>query len=1083
MSPCERMSRFQALLLILLFVTGAGNLFAVSAEDLVKQSGVKGGLIVCIGAEDGSFVADLLVNESFVVHALCESREVTEKIRAGLKERGLYGRVTVQKWGRDSLPHADELVNLVVVRCGMRDAGSAIMRVLAPRGTAVIEETGNKDWLSRIPHPVSRIGNGFVTFTKPVPPEIDEWTHFLHGPDNNAVARDTKVGPPKHLRWIGDPKHARSHEQLASMSAMVTAGGRVFYIVDEGLRADIRMPARWRLVARDAFNGVILWKREITQWANHLHGFRQGPSDLPFRLVAVGDIVYVTLGRGQPVSGLDAATGKTRIVFKGTGNTEQIIHTDTALLTLGGTPQVDILKPKRKTGPTPRVVTASHPDTGDILWKKAVDETALYPMAVSGGALLYQTTSHLVRLDTKTSKERWRVQHPANLTGGHGWWLWNTPTLTVCDGIAYVADSKKLTAFAIDDGKTLWQTKSAQGFNSPADIFVINDLVWRGYTGSRGAADFEEGLNPKTGKIEKTLNTGKAWAYATLAHYRCYKPKATSRFIFSSRSGVELIDMDSGAIYPNHWVRGTCQYGVVPANGLLYAPPHSCACNIKTMMRGVCAFSSSSAKLSPARTKSAANPFEQGPAFGKYNAVDGKGGGWPTFRHDAQRSGRTDASVPANLSQEWKTKISGRLSTLVVGRDKVFVSQIDNHTVHALKYADGSPLWSFTAGGRVDSPPTLYKGLVLFGSADGWIYCLREGDGELAWRFRAAPEARLIMVRGQLESAWPVHGSVLVKDGSLYAAAGRSSYLDSGIHVYRLEPGTGKLIKKTAIYSPDEKTGLQPDGGVDLRGALNDILAASGDSVFMRHLKIDFETGDDLQTGPHRLFAPIGFLDDEWWHRAYWIYGSDPVSMPRRNESGWAIWPRMGTMLPSGRILSMDSEFVYGYGRKVVRQALTGHMGSDHHQLFAVKRDSIGPVPSDRENQHLRYARSAGKLLSKETMRGDEGGKKPVFKYAWTKKSPIIVRALAVAGKTILVAGPPEPPGIKTGTFERANTEVAGFLGGRGAELHLANAQDGTPLAQYKLESSPIFDGMIVAHGKVLMSLQDGSVVCFGPGK
>ncbi len=1079
MSHCANMNRFPAVLLIMLLITSAGSLFAGSAEDLIKQSGVQGGLIVHLGAEDGSFVSDLLVNDSFVVHALCENQAVTDKVRAHIKKKGLYGKVSVQRWSKDYLPYADDLANLIVMpnaKCRVKN--EEIARVLAPIGVALLPK-GIKFQVSGFtPQPSGE----WTKYTKPIPPEIDEWTHYLHGPDNNAVAQDTKAGIPKHLRWIGDPKHARAHEQLASVSAMVTAGGRLFYIVDEGLRADIRMPARWRLVARNAFNGVILWKREITKWADHLHGFRQGPSDLPFRLVALGDTVCVTLGTDQPVSALDAATGKTLITFKGTENTQQIIHTGTILIMLAGTPQVDILKTGNKTGSAQRVVVAAHPDTGTILWKKEVDETALYPMAVSEGTLLYQTTSQLVCLDAKTSKERWRLDHPANLAGGRRWWLWNSPTLTACDGIAYVADSKKLTAFAIDKGELLWQTKSAHGFQSPADIFVVNNLVWHGNTGSRGQADFQEGLNPKTGKIEKKLETRKAWSYPTLAHYRCYRPKASSQYIFSSRSGVEFIDVDSGAISLNHWVRGTCQYGVMPANGLLYTPPHSCACNIKTMMRGLCAFSSSNGKPPTARTNTASDSLEQGPAYGKQSAAGGKPDYWPMFRHDAQRSGRTDSSVPAKLSRAWKQKVGGRLSTLVAGRDKVFVAEINRHTVHALSAADGSPLWSFTAGGRVDSPPTLYKGLLLFGSADGWIYCLRENDGELAWRFRGAPEERLIVVRGQLESAWPVHGSVLVNNGSLYAAAGRSSYLDGGIHVYRIEPATGKLLDKTVIYSPDKKTGRQPDGGVDLRGVLNDVLSASGDTIYMRHLKIDFKTGDDLQTGPHHLFAPIGFLDNEWWHRSYWIYGSDPVSMPRSNESGWAIWPRMGTMVPSGRILSMDEELVYGHGRNKLSTGMTAHMSGEQYQLFAARKKSLGLVPSDRENQHLRYGGSADKLLSKQTRSGEQGGRKPAFEYAWTKKSPLLARALAVAGKTLLIAGPPPPSGGRFRELEqdRAEQTEACFLGQLGAELHLVNAADGNSLAQYKLESSPVFDGMIVLQVKVLMSLQDGSVVCFG---
>ena len=41
------------------------------------------------------------------------------------------------------------------------------------------------------------------------------------------------------------------------------------------------------------------------------------------------------------------------------------------------------------------------------------------------------------------------------------------------------------------------------------------------------------------------------------------------------------------------------------------------------------------------------------------------------------------------------------------------------------------------------------------------------------------------------------------------------------------------------------------------------------------------------------------------------------------------------------------------------------------------------------------------------------------------------------------------------------------------------SAEDGNKLAEYKIDSVPVSDGMSVAEGKVFISLIDGSVVCF----
>jgi outer membrane protein assembly factor BamB len=74
-----------------------------------------------------------------------------------------------------------------------------------------------------------------------------------------------------------------------------------------------------------------------------------------------------------------------------------------------------------------------------------------------------------------------------------------------------------------------------------------------------------------------------------------------------------------------------------------------------------------------------------------------------------------------------------------------------------------------------------YGDLGCFGCADGWVYCLDAVTGELAWRFRAAPNNQQIVSYGKLKSVWPVPGNVLVVDGAAYFVAGRSSYMDGGI--------------------------------------------------------------------------------------------------------------------------------------------------------------------------------------------------------------------------------------------------------------------------------------------------------------
>jgi hypothetical protein len=51
------------------------------------------------------------------------------------------------------------------------------------------------------------------------------------------------------------------------------------------------------------------------------------------------------------------------------------------------------------------------------------------------------------------------------------------------------------------------------------------------------------------------------------------------------------------------------------------------------------------------------------------------------------------------------------------------------------------------------------------------------------------------------------------------------------------------------------------------------------------------------------------------------------------------------------------------------------------------------------------------------------------------------------------------------------------------ALLLAISAVDGTELARYRLDCSPVFDGMAAANGQLYLSLENGSVVCLGEAK
>ena len=223
------------------------------AKRLIEQSGVRAGFFVHLGAGDGRLTEALRQNESTQVHGLVDDASELDAMRSRVRSSGQYGDVSFDRLEGNELPYVDNMVNLLVAESLGEIPLEEVMRVLVPNGVAMIGGEGN--WTKTV---------------KPRPDNIDEWSHYLHDSTGNSVAHDDVVAPPRHLQWVGSPRWSRHHDRMASMSALVSTGGRMFYIMDEGSRISIQLPPKWKLIARDAFNGSVLWKKDIAEWQPHL---------------------------------------------------------------------------------------------------------------------------------------------------------------------------------------------------------------------------------------------------------------------------------------------------------------------------------------------------------------------------------------------------------------------------------------------------------------------------------------------------------------------------------------------------------------------------------------------------------------------------------------------------------------------------------------------------------------------------------------------------------------------------------------------------------------------------------------------
>jgi len=1055
---------------------------ALQARKIIELSGVRGGIVVHLGCGEGELTAALRVSERYTVQGLDPDAARVARARRRIQSLGLYGPISVEQFSAKVLPYTDNLINLVVVQDTGLASPEEVLRVLAPGGVACVHRDGE-----------------YKKIVKSRPDNIDEWSHFLHGANNNAVAGDSVVGPPRSLQWIAPPLWLRSHETPSGIQSPVSAGGRLFYFFDEGLVGitDERIPDRWSLLCRDAFNGKLLWKRKLGPWGwrqwsyNRYAGkdwtaLRAARTDVPAenqrRIVAAGDRLYATLSYGAPLSILDAATGETLATVGETDGASEILVSGGIALVHKRPPPDGSARRRGKKDSAGSSLVAADGRTGKLLWQKEVGRIRPLALAIDRGRVVYLAGKKLAALDLREGRQLWASQPK----------LIAPRTLLTVDDVIVLQAGKQVAAHDARDGSLLWhKTVPPIAGGEGADLFVIDGLVWRGML-SVDDSEKPVGKSPNAMVLGWDLRTGEERKRIVVKnfrspehHHRCYRNKATDRYLISSYEGAEFLDFQGDGHSQNNWLRGACRNGMMPCNGLLYVPADQCFCQPGAKLLGYTAVKAGSEKALPVVPDE--GRLLKGEAHGSVpDAVNGKssgnsGGDWPTFRHDPARRGSTGTSVSSTLVRDWEVQLGGSLTTLTAAGDRVYLARSDAHGVHALDLESGKELWHFTAGGRVDSPPTIHRGMVLFGSRDGYVYCLRASDGRLVWRFLAAPADRRIACCDQLESAWPVHGSVLLVNNVAYCTAGRSTYLDGGIRLWGLDPATGSILHRGLLEGPHPSIDGRRDVAFYLLGANSDVLVSEGGFLYMRQkkmtpglkeIKVDVLSSKGAQDVGLHIFSTSGLLDGSWYNRTFWMYS-------RR-------WPgfQLANQAPkTGQLLVIDGERTYAV-RAFYRRNVHSPMfypGKEGYLVFADKNTNepqiVGEEGSRKPIRWLPqsdYSRARGKTIRK--LESEAFGLDKMIGYTraepplWTGWLPVRVRAMVKAGNTLFVAGPPD-------LFDPKDP-YAPFEGKRGARLVALSARDGKKLSEMELEHPPVFDGMIAAGGRLFLSLRNGSVIC-----
>ncbi|HUW55390.1 MAG TPA: PQQ-binding-like beta-propeller repeat protein, partial [Planctomycetota bacterium] len=811
---------------------------------------------------------------------------------------------------------------------------------------------------------------------------------------------DSLAGPSERLQWIDGP--------IWLTGANVTelfADGRSFNVM-----RDLR--GQWtRLVARDAYNGLELWQREIQVGAASCN---------PRTILAVGRRVFVVLKRDDPLVALDAATGEVTETYDVGFSPLSVIHHDGHLVIAGE-----------------KEICSVDADSGKVRWRKKAPGDGIFvlrhlgpvplvlykpPYLVSGAGRLFvfvkdtpQPPYSLVSYDLVSGQEQWRTRQPGEILAYY------KDVLLLYEVHSTTKPEKKnpdergtYHVVSAGDGRKLWDRPHRRGdyhgvWDDPA---YGGGLIWinEGSTGAKGY----RGFDPVTGELKRTIKGSPPRGH-------CARVVASERYILGTMS--VFFSLETGKRFDPGFYKNGCVVGHLPANGLVYTFPISCSCI--AYLRGFAAFAPAPAAGPAGTVTEEVDPLEKGPAYGlgpQPAAADMKPA-WNTYRHDVRRSGSTDEALPSDLKVLWSTSVTdsertphGRTVTPpVVAEGMVFVAAPDTQQVAALDATTGEVRWRYLTGGRVEAPPTIHRGLCLFGANDGWVYCLRSADGELVWRFRTAPEERRVVAYSRVESPWPVPG-VLVTGGTAYFAGGRHGRTADGILVYAADPFTGKLLWRNRVDNSKLETWYD--------NHVNDLLVANDKAVFMDQLMFDLVGGEKSRT----WYKKLTFGTKRWKHD-YLLCGQGrdttavfPFGFLHDRKDGSQLqryeathWYYRGAV---GLLLAFTDDRVYG----------------------------IAATRQMRGNSEL-FARG---------FEGEDGPAKDPALWSVTVPRDSIL-ALLPAGPVLFAAGPGE----------------------KGGALRAYSAADGSRLSELEFDDVPVFDGLTAASGRLYVSTRQGKVFCF----
>jgi len=767
--------------LLLAFISTGLTRADTPVHELSKHLGKTPALVVVVcgqGAADLAAVQKIAKETPWMMFCRGEASAVADVRNWVLDEGLLGGRVSVVDDDEPSLWLADDMADAVWAAPGALDspAKEEVLRVLRPGGVAMVSGK---------------------TIVKPTPAGADDWRHPYHSPNNNVVSKDTLARLPGELRFQTYPVFAPMPEQT------LFAGGRMYFFsghIAFHLREEALLN---RLTVLNAYNGLELWSRPLD------------PNYVVHNVAKLATENELLFAEGPTLWKLDGATGEERGRFAppsealkaGGTDWKWIAQEGNTFWAAFGPPDAHVKphKARRDMGHWPWDVANVHYDPIVKNFGKATTLAAFeYPsmklrwqitddepfdaraMCMDQGRILQLAPKHyMAAVDATTGEEIWRREPDTSQklfdTIGEalkrqGWGIgWATYCYArASDGVVVLAGPQFKTTIGLsfDNGDLLWSSplQSPHPFFTGDQLYVMPRVA--------GPQAICQKVDPLSGKVLDQFKLGVIGSCTRVTvtpSQFFYRPGGgEGRTVYVNLAERKLANYE-GVVRPG------CFDGVVPANGRLYWMPLACDC---WQVHGT--FCMAPRKKLANRPVAEPATWTQPTTTAPATSED-----WPMYRANAAGTATVAAKVPRGVKELWMQNVSPGLTAPIVAANHVYVGSVDG-SVNALNIRDGKLAWQSASDASIVFPPAYWNGRVVYGSCDGFLYCVDAADGRELGEIKLAPETRFVNIMNRLMSTWPLGGGVVVgDDGIAYTAAGSTAA--DGCVTAAVDLSTGKL--------------------------------------------------------------------------------------------------------------------------------------------------------------------------------------------------------------------------------------------------------------------------------------------------